>query len=68
MNKKHTLHKIILNNLPKFRMLYSKLNQTPNDCLSDYEKELQIVQVVNTTTGYFDIFNETSQYLMALEN
>ncbi len=49
-------------------MLYSKLNQAPSDCLSDYEKDLQIVQVVNTTAGYFDIFNETSQYLMALEN
>ena len=42
-------------------MLYS-------DCLADYEKELQIAQIVSTTAGYFDVFSQTSQFLIASEN
>lgn len=50
-------------------MLYNKLDdKIISDCLSDYEKELQIAQIVSTTTGYFDVFSETSQFLMASEN
>jgi hypothetical protein len=50
-------------------MLYNKLDDRIfSDYLSEYEKELHIAQTVSTTTGYFDMFSETSQFLMASEN
>lgn len=69
VDKNNIIHKLILNNLSKISMLYNKLNNTLyGDCLGDYEKQLQIAQIVNTTTGYFDVFSETSQFLIASEN
>ena len=69
MDKNNNMHKLILSNLSKITLLYNKLDHMfYSDCLGDYEKQLQISQIISTTTGYFDVFSQTSQFLMASEN